>query len=129
MTTLNIDHFKEKLLEEKATLEEELESVGTRNPENKNDWQAKPAEFKPDTADDTELGDSFEEFEVNTAILKQLEIRYNDVLKAFDRIEKGTYGVCGISGEHIEEARLEANPAARTNIANKERETELREKE
>ena len=41
------------------------------------------------------------------------------------KIEAGTFGVCEISGEPIEEDRLDANPAARTNKANINNEADL----
>ena len=122
---IDTNHFKKKLEEELSILTKELESIGRKNPDNPKDWEATPADILPDTADDTELADSLEEFEGNTAILKQFEIRYNKCLSALKRIEDGTYGICEISGKPIELERLEANPAARTSIANKEREAEL----
>jgi RNA polymerase-binding transcription factor DksA len=127
--TLDTAHYKAMLHEELGTLEEELSSIGEHNPENKADWQAKPADFEANPIDEIEQADAFEEFEANTAILKQLEIRYNDVKKALKRIDDGSYGVCEIEGETIEEDRLEANPAARTCILHKEQEAELRETE
>lgn len=107
--------YKTRLAEEKARLEKELESVGRRNPSNQNDWEPVPQEVGQ-VADPIDAADLIEGFEENTAILKELEIRYNDVIAALDRIEKGTYGICTISGEPIEEARLIADPAATTCI-------------
>ena len=111
---MNTDIFKQKLEAEKEKLEEELKSVGRRNPDNPKDWEAKPAEYDADAADPNEVADTIEEFENNAGIVKQLEIRYNDILNALRKIEEGKYGLCEISGEPIEEARLMANPAART---------------
>jgi RNA polymerase-binding transcription factor DksA len=48
------------------------------------------------------------------AISRQLEVQLVEVEAALERIEKGTYGICEISGTQIEEDRLDANPAART---------------
>ncbi len=109
--------FKQKLEEEKGQLEKDLASIGRRNPENSEDWEATPE--KSDyiqLADLNEEADQIEEYEGNTAILKQLEIRYNEVRCALERIDEGTYGICEVSGKPIEEERLEANPAARTSI-------------
>ncbi len=61
-----------------------------------------------------DTAEQIEGFEDNTAILKELEIRYNEVLAALARIDAGSYGVCDVGGEAISEARLEANPAATT---------------
>jgi RNA polymerase-binding transcription factor DksA len=64
--------------------------------------------------DPNDRADLITHFEDNTAILKDLEIRYNDVLAAIGRIDAGTYGICEVSQESIEEERLNADPAART---------------
>jgi len=109
-----IEYFKGKLLEEKAALEKELGKIGRINPENPKDWEALPEKEEHVKSDRNEAADSIEGYEENTAILKQLEIRFNEVIEALNRIEKGVYGVCEVSGEDIEEDRLEANPAART---------------
>ncbi len=111
---MNTDTFKQKLETEKKLLEDELKSVGRRNPANPKDWEAKPADLDVDPADQNEVADMIEEFENNAAIVKQLEIQYNEVLEALKRITEGKYGICEISGEPIEEERLMANPAART---------------
>lgn len=111
---LDIDFFREKLEEELSLVEKELEEVGHKNPDNKNDWEAEPANFDTDNADESERADRMEEYEENTAVLKELEIRYNDIKDALAKIENGKYGICEISAEPIEEDRLIANPAART---------------
>ncbi len=105
--------YKTRLEEEKAKLEGELSSVGRRNPSNPDDWEAVP-QGTGQEPDPNDAADLIEDFEANTAILKELETRYNEVLAALTRIENGTYGVCGVSGEAIEEDRLNADPAART---------------
>ncbi len=111
---IDINYFKNKLTEELSLVEGELNSVGRKNPDNKADWEAEPADMNVDSADSNETADNIEEFEGNTAVLKELEIRYNNIKDALAKIEKGTYGVCEISGEPIEKERLIANPAART---------------
>jgi RNA polymerase-binding transcription factor len=112
--TEQYNKFKEKLEAERALLEEELESVGQKNPDNPKDWEATPAVMDTLKADENELADTIEEYEGNTAILKQLETRYNEVLSALKRIDAGTYGVCSVCGKPIEPDRLEANIAADT---------------
>ena len=117
MTNDNIDttFFKEKLEEELAVVEHELQALGHKNPNNPKDWEADaPHNFETDSADENETADKIEEFEENTAVLKELEIRYNDLKAALDKIEGGIYGTCEICNAPIEEERLIANPAART---------------
>jgi RNA polymerase-binding transcription factor DksA len=116
-TNLDIKYFKEKLEEELKVLEEELKTVGRRNPDNPEDWEPiPPAKEEYGSADPNEQADNIETYEENTAILKELEIRYNNVKLALKKIEEGTYGICEISEEPIEKERLEANPAAKTCI-------------
>ncbi|OHA41802.1 MAG: hypothetical protein A3G59_01070 [Candidatus Taylorbacteria bacterium RIFCSPLOWO2_12_FULL_47_20] len=108
--------LKQKLEEELETLKKELATVGRINPENPKDWEPTAGveaehEHEPDPND---KADELEEYETNTAILKELEIRFNEVKDALKRIEEGNYGVCSICGKAIESARLEANPAATT---------------
>lgn len=111
---LDTDFFKEKLEEELALMEKELEEVGRKNPDNKDDWEAEPADFDTDRADESEMADRMEEYGENTAVLKDLEERFNDIKDALKKIEDGKYGFCEVCGNQIEEERLIANPAART---------------
>lgn len=106
-------HFRARLEEEKRTLEAELATVGRRNPANPSDWEATPSEVgqEADPNDQASVLDSYQE---NSAILTDLENRYNDVLAALARMDSGSYGTCETGGEAIEEERLEADPAART---------------
>lgn len=107
-------HFKEKLLAEKSVLEEELRSLGVRNPDNPKDWEAGDVHFDIMEADRNEAADRSEEFTENRAMLDELEVRYNHVMKALKKITTGAYGICEVCGEEIERERLEANAAART---------------
>lgn len=113
---LDLKHFKQKLDDEKAKLEGELKTVGRINPSNPNDWQATPTDMEVDTADRLEVAESIDQFEENTAILKELEIQFNDVKLALKKIEDGNYGLCEEDGKPIPVGRLEANPSARTCI-------------
>jgi len=101
-------------MEEKERLVKELSTVGRINPDNPADWEAIPVDPGTREADPNDRADQVENFETNTAILKQLEIQLNDVKDALAKIEDNTYGICEVGGEEIEEGRLSANPAART---------------
>lgn len=105
--------YKTTLEAEKLKLESELQSIGRRNPSNPNDWEAVQSDTgqEPDRSDAADL---IEGYEANTAILKELETRYNEVVSALARIADGSYGVCSVSNEPIEEDRLLADPAATT---------------
>lgn len=105
--------YKAVLEAEKTRLETELLTIGRRNPSNPADWEALPSETGLE-ADPSDTADQIDGYETNTGILKELETRYNEVLGALVRIEDGTYGICLVSGEGIEDERLVADPAAKT---------------
>jgi RNA polymerase-binding transcription factor DksA len=110
---MKIKHFEKKLEGEKQRLEGEMDSVGRKNPGVPGDWEAAPTEVgsESDLADQAEVVMSRES---NTAILADLEARYDTILAALKRIKEGKYGKCEVCGEEIEEARLEADPSATT---------------
>ena len=108
--------FKEKLEAEKNTLTEELSGMGVMNPVD-SDWEAVPPPVDAgEDSDENDMADRFGEYEERTATLNTLQSRLKDVNDALTKIEKGTYGVCEVSGQEIEIERLRANPAARTKI-------------
>ncbi|MEX2368909.1 MAG: TraR/DksA C4-type zinc finger protein [Candidatus Paceibacterota bacterium] len=110
---LDTKHFKKLLEAEQSELEEDLEQLGRINPNDDEDWEVVKEDLNVLTSDFNELADEFEEFESDAAILNELEIRLNEVNHALKKIEKGTYGICEISGKEISKERLEVNPAAR----------------
>jgi len=114
MEKVKQEKFKKVLEDELKLLENELNSVGRKNPDNPKDWEAEPDEEAQPSADSIDYADEIEEFEGNTAILKELEVRYNEVKKALEKMKDGTYGICDVCGKEIPEARLGANPAATT---------------
>ena len=113
---MNTDVFKQRLEEEKAQVEAQLQGVAVRNPANPQDWQTKDAglDTSAPAADANEAADKQEEFDERQAVTENLEERLRDINDALGNIAAGTYGICEVSGQQIEEDRLEANPAART---------------
>jgi len=122
---MNTEHFKEKLEEEKARLDHDLQELGVHNPDDEGAWTPRPSELEVDQADRNEVADKVEESNENIAVLSNLRVRYKNIHRALAKIENGTYGIDELDGEPIEEDRLEANPSARTRKANIERESEL----
>jgi len=116
MMAIDYEYFKNKLEQEKKLLEEELEKVGRRNPDNLSDWEATPPTDRDSSsqADENVAADNIEAYEDNVAILNTLETRYNDLKSGLDKIKHGVYGRCQVCKEEIEVERLEANPSART---------------
>jgi len=107
------DAFKVRLVKEQTLLQEELASLGKRNPQNPDDWEpkAESGEFGADRNDNADIIEALHE---NNAAINALEVRLKNVNDALARIEDGTYGICEVSGEEIEIERLQANPAATT---------------
>jgi RNA polymerase-binding transcription factor DksA len=113
--TIDYEYFKKKLETEKKLLEQEMEKIGRKNPDNPGDWEATPpVDRDTSQADENTVADSIEGYEDNVAIMSTLEKRYNDVKSGLDKIKHGVYGLCQVCGKEIEQDRLEANPSART---------------
>jgi RNA polymerase-binding transcription factor DksA len=111
---INIKQQKDRLLVEEKMLIEELSKIGLFNKET-GTWNATHADMpNEETSDDDMQADIFEEMEENSATGEILCERLQDVRDALEKIDKGQYGICELSGEEIEEDRLIANPAART---------------
>ncbi len=114
LTKEELRELRKKLEEEKILVTSELSRIGRKNPVNPSDWEAKPESMDIQEADSNEAADRIEAFEENTAILKELEIRFNNIEEALKRFDEGTYGICKIGNKPIPKKRLFTNPAALT---------------
>jgi len=117
-------HLQEKLETELPLIVAELKTIAIHNPET-NDWVAVPVAKDLQVADINEEADAVEEWSQRRALMSQLETRYRNIVRALEKFSASTYGICEVSGKEIERERLEANPAARTNIAHIEEESSL----
>lgn len=115
----NTTEMKAALEAEKLKLESSLAEHGHFDPETKN-WVGSAPTESAEGADPNVTADTMEELGTNSAITEELEERYKNVIRALEKIEAGTYGVCEVGGEAIPEDRLRANPAARTCVAHAE---------
>lgn len=106
--------YRGRLDEERVRLEAELATVGRKNPANPSDWEPVPPAGSEVEADPVDSADITIGYDTNAAIVADLENRYNDVLAALAKLEQGSFGVCEVGKENIEEERLNADPAART---------------
>lgn len=111
----------QKQLEEVIT---QLQDVAVLDTES-GDWIIRTDNIDQTEADEISQADAAEEADERVAILAELENRYRSILHAMKKMENGTYGICEISGEPIEDGRLQANPAARTCTHHMESEFEL----
>jgi RNA polymerase-binding transcription factor DksA len=112
--TQNTEHYKKLLEKELKLLEKDLKTVGRINPDNPKDWEPTPPVTNTMGAEPEEIAEKMEEYEENTAVLKQLEIKYNEVKEALARTYDDTFGYCIVCKKEIEDDRLAANPAAKT---------------
>jgi len=105
----------------RARLEEERERlhrmVGELRSEGLGEGEAESsgelAHYDQHPAD--QASDTFER-EKDLALLERLEDELAEIEAALQRIDEGTYGIDEESGEPIDPERLEALPAARTNV-------------
>ncbi len=112
---IDTNYFKQKLEDEKKLLEDELGTLGRKNPDVPGDWEAVPdKENVEQDPDRNAQADHYEELAERSGIGAELENRLVDVNRALQKIAENKYGICEISGDPIEEDRLHANPAART---------------
>lgn len=105
--------FRKKLEAEKIKLETELSSIGRRNAAVPGDWESLPSETGSES-NIIDQADVIVSRENTSAIFADLEARYDTILSALARIEKGTYGTCEVCGATIGADRLTANPSATT---------------
>ncbi|HTE49133.1 MAG TPA: TraR/DksA C4-type zinc finger protein [Candidatus Paceibacterota bacterium] len=105
--------IKEKLEAERDVLFEELRDMGKLNPETE-EWEATPEELDSPESDQNDMADRFEDFEARSSMIKTLEPRLNNILKALKGLNKESFGKCEVCQKDIEMKRLEINPAART---------------
>jgi RNA polymerase-binding transcription factor DksA len=110
---VDTDDARARLEAEQSRVEEligglkaELGTSETEDISELSDYDQHPA----DTATET-----FER-EKDLSILEQLENELAELQAALERVDAGTYGIDERNGEPIDPARLEAFPAARTNV-------------
>jgi len=110
---LDKKRLKEQLEAERDVLLEQMKDMGKLNPDT-GEWEATPEEQDVPETDQNDMADRFEDFEERSSVIKTLEPRLGDVLRALKNLSKESFGKCEVCKSPIELARLEANPAART---------------
>jgi DnaK suppressor protein len=93
------DHARERLTQERARIERELEGVG-------------PQEEDEHPEDIGDQGDDLEQAGKDEAIREQLQRTLEEIKRAERRLDEGSYGKSVVSGEPIPDGRLEAIPWA-----------------
>jgi DnaK suppressor protein len=123
ITQETLKNIKEGLLVQKDRVLEELKNISKIDSHEADNRGAQFPEYgdKPD-----ENAQEISDFSTTVATQSILEKSLNDIEKALDRIEKGTYGICKYCHNAINEKRLVARPTAGACITCK---TELQENE
>lgn len=122
---IDANTYKDRLQAMLEEITKELETVGVHNPDNPADWVERGDDMSTSEADLNDVADRTEDFDERRATLAVLETRYNNIRRALAKIEAGTFGKCEACGAEIEEDRLDANPAARTDKAHMDEEKNL----
>lgn len=111
---------REKLIKEKDSLVEQLNSFSTPDKELKGDWDTKYPTMSENESGNAGEGsldveaDELEQYESNISIEHTLETRLQKVNKAIQSIEEKKYGICEKCNEPISKERLEVVPEATT---------------
>lgn len=109
MDKKTLQTLQDKLMEEKAKLEEELGRFASRNPQNDADFNA---DFPQLGEKEDENASEVAEYSKDLTLERTLEASLKDVNKALDRMKDGTYGVCKYCSKPIDEKRLMARPTS-----------------
>ena len=108
--------LKMTLEKEHALLTAQLKSIAKPDPSMPGDWDAIHPQFETEESGShaslEEEADEVEEYEVRLEAEHSLESRLLAVTHALQRIQNGTYGICGRCKKEIPAERLKANPAA-----------------
>jgi RNA polymerase-binding transcription factor DksA len=118
---LDLNHYRSLLNAEQERLVSNLEKMAYQDDTNPDDWVPIREDLNISNGESVEafeLAEEIQEFESQTATVKELEARLNEVKAALERIEDGTYGIDEVDGSPIDEDRLHANPAARSSVDN-----------
>lgn len=113
--TTFIEAQRVKLEKEYSRLEGELLRRGT-TPFAKGGAKDFTPKYQDYGTDEESNVAEYAQHETDLSVGKEFEEEFERVRRALLRIEKGTYGIDVATGKPIEQKRLEAYPAAETNI-------------
>src|SRR3989338_8764397 len=116
MDQSSIEKFKNKLLEEKNFLEEDLSSFSHKDPVLKGNWETDFPSFGDQRSEQDENANEVEQYMNDLPVEYSLETKLQNVDTALEKIENGTYGICEACETPIEQERLEAEPSAKTHV-------------
>ncbi len=80
---------KLELQEELKIVEDQLESMGKKNPSSKDDWETEVNGADPTATEPDELADRMEEYEENEEEIAALEARRKTILESLEKMGNG----------------------------------------
>ena len=111
MSTIDIDHFREILLEERGRVEHAIAGLRDGHPGSMED-EAEEVNGGVDTEDIGETASITLGREIDYTLGENSQAVLGEIDAALARIETGTYGTCTNCGKEIAVGRLEAQPWA-----------------
>lgn len=104
--------LKEKLEEQKASLEFELSRFARKDKNLKGDWDTKfpPADGASGSQALEDAADQVEHYVNLLPVEHNMEIRLQKINSALAKIKKGSYGICEECGKKISEEKLKVYP-------------------
>lgn len=112
-----LDHFKEKLNQQKEETREEIENLKSSTEsldENADDRRSGTHHHFPDVSAENQMK------KTNYELLEKQRDKLKMIEAALERINSGTYGICVATGQPIQKERLEAMPYAMHSVDAKE---------
>jgi DnaK suppressor protein len=119
MNSKLVEELKKRLEEQRKSIQKELESFASEDPNLKHNWDTKYPNREDGDKDDE--ADEVQEYDNMLSLEHSLELKLKDVKAALEKIAEGNastslstkYGLCEKCGKEIEEERLKAAPEAR----------------
>ncbi len=108
-----LDRLGKKLVAERQRIEAILEEVERQREAGRLAESASEHNAEPGNAD---VGSLASEMEMDISVEQNAKELLDKVIHAQDRMEKGTYGICEVTGKLIPVTRLEALPYATTTV-------------
>ena len=112
MNKKTLQELKEKLEENKKSLESELGRFAQKDTKLKGDWDTRYPRF--DSGSLEEAADEVEEYSTLLSVEHNLELKLQDINSALEKIKGNKYGMCENCHEPINIKRLEICPEAKT---------------
>lgn len=109
---MDADHAHQRLEEERARLQQVRETFEAEHLTDQSENESL-AELSGMDQHQADVGTETFEREKDLSILERVEAELADIQYALQRLDEGTYGICEACGRPIDDARLEAMPAAR----------------